>query len=161
MSIFNSKEDERRARQGEDIKIETDKPAETVVGPSVTIEGDFVSKDDMKVEGRVKGSVKTGKNVFVGEGAEIEAEVKAENAIISGRVSGNINIKGKLELTPTARVFGDIKCRVLSIAPGAIFSGNSQMEDEGAPDKAKEKDKKKKKEKDETEELASLVGAKK
>lgn len=103
---------------------------ETVVGHSVKLEGDFSSDENVRIDGTVSGTVKTNKNLIIGERASVEADVFADNATIAGRVNGNIDVKTKLELLETARVAGDIKTGVLSITAGAIFSGQCSMSTE-------------------------------
>lgn len=39
---------------------------ETVIGPSVKVEGDFVTEGNMIVEGTICGSIKTSKNLKIG-----------------------------------------------------------------------------------------------
>lgn len=113
---------------------------ETVVGPSVQVEGDFSSEGNIIVKGTVSGSVKTSKLLSVENGAKILANVRAGDAIISGHVKGNIQVLDRVELTQTAEVFGDIHCQTLVIAPGAILQGKVNMrpeEDERSDRKAK------------------------
>ncbi|PIZ96844.1 MAG: hypothetical protein COX80_00390 [Candidatus Magasanikbacteria bacterium CG_4_10_14_0_2_um_filter_33_14] len=100
---------------------------ETVVGPSVVVEGDFVSEGNILVKGTVSGNVKTGRLLTVEEGAKILANVKAGEAIISGEVQGNVKVDGKLELTSSARLLGDIICETLVIDAGALLQGKVSM----------------------------------
>src|SRR3989338_4716991 len=96
---------------------------ETIIGPSVQVEGNFVANGDVVVEGMVSGSLKTEKNLRIGQDAKIFANITAANALIAGEVQGNIKIKESLELTSSARVFGDIKTKILTIGSGAILNG--------------------------------------
>src|SRR3989338_10175669 len=96
---------------------------ETIIGPSVQVEGDFVAAGDVIIEGMVSGTIKTEKNLKVGEGAKIFASVTAANALIAGEVQGNVKIKENLELTSTAKIFGDVKTKILTIASGASLNG--------------------------------------
>jgi cytoskeletal protein CcmA (bactofilin family) len=96
---------------------------ETVIAPSVRVEGDFVSQGNVRIEGAVSGSISTEKDLFVGEGAKITANVSARNATISGEQHGNLRIAERLELTSTARVYGDIQAKVLTVSPGAAMKG--------------------------------------
>lgn len=107
----------------EDIKT----PAETVVGPSVKIQGDLNSEGNIQIQGQVTGTVNTSQSVNVAEGAKISANVMAGNAIISGEVLGNLKITGSLILQATARVAGDISCAILRVEDGAIYSGKCTM----------------------------------
>ena len=100
---------------------------ETVIGPSIKVEGDFMSRGNIIVEGHVNGSVKTTRNLRIGENAVIQANVEAENAIIAGTVEGNIAIVNNLEVLSSARVSGDVTTGRLTIQDGAYFSGNCKM----------------------------------
>lgn len=100
---------------------------ETIVGPSVKVEGDFNSQGNVLIQGIVSGSVSTEKYLQVEEGAKIMASVRADSAKISGEVQGNIRAKSTLELTPTARVIGDIEAKTLIVSPGAILHGKCAM----------------------------------
>lgn len=100
---------------------------DTVIGSSIKIEGDLVSNGSVSVEGEVVGSLKTEKTLRVGEKAKVVADVKAEQAFVSGKVQGNVAVKGKLELASTAEINGDISASTLIIAAGAIFNGRSSM----------------------------------
>ncbi len=113
--------------------------AETIVGSSVSIEGDFKSEGNVRIDGEVSGSVATKKDLAVGENAKIKANVKAENIVIAGRIEGNVEVKNQLELTETGEVQGDIKTKVISIKPGAVFNGQCSMEQLKEEDKEEEK----------------------
>ncbi|MBI5766115.1 polymer-forming cytoskeletal protein [Candidatus Falkowbacteria bacterium] len=102
---------------------------ETIIGPSVKIEGDFITEGNIIVEGMVCGTIKTSRDLRVGSKSKIFANVSAENVLIAGEVQGNIRVKEKLELTSTARVYGDIKTNILIIASGSVLNGKCQMGD--------------------------------
>lgn len=103
------------------------KEAETIIGPSVRVQGDFVGQGNLIVEGVIKGSVKTKGDLKVGEQAKINASVSAANAVISGEIKGNVKIRGDLELTAQAKIFGDVETKSICIARGAILNGNCKM----------------------------------
>ena len=100
---------------------------ETVVGPSVVVEGDFASEGNILVKGTVSGSVKTARLLTVEPGAKIMANVRAGDAIEAGEVRGNIKVDQQLELTASARVLGDVQCQVLVVAAGALLQGKIGM----------------------------------
>ncbi|OGY43299.1 MAG: hypothetical protein A3J62_02850 [Candidatus Buchananbacteria bacterium RIFCSPHIGHO2_02_FULL_38_8] len=121
---------------------------ETIIGPSVQVEGDFVAAGDVIIEGMVSGTIKTEKNLKVGEGAKIFASVTAANALIAGEVQGNVKIKENLELTSTAKIFGDVKTKILTIVSGATLQGKCQAGEErkSKPEKISDSEKSKNKE---------------
>lgn len=100
---------------------------ETIIGPSVKVEGDFKGDGDLVIEGMLIGNLQTKNNLKIGQNAVVEAEVKANNAFISGKVKGNINVKGKVEITATAVILGDIKAQIISIESGALVQGRLIM----------------------------------
>jgi len=100
---------------------------ETVVGPSVHVEGDFASEGNILVKGSVSGNVKTSKLLTVERGAQILANVKAGDAHISGNIKGNVKVEERLELSSSAQILGDITCSVLAVEPGALVQGKVMM----------------------------------
>ncbi len=100
---------------------------ETVIGPSVKVEGNFVGEGDVIVEGQVSGSLKTSRNLHVGESATIRAEVEASNLTLSGEIRGNVKVADKLEVAATAKIYGNIETKVLTVAPGAVLNGKLSM----------------------------------
>lgn len=97
--------------------------AETVIAPSVRVEGDFVSEGNIRIEGAVAGSVDTKSDLMVGTDAEITADVKARNSVISGTLHGNLTVSERLELTSTAHIYGDVNAQVLTVDAGATIEG--------------------------------------
>ncbi len=57
----------------------------------------------------------------------INGNVHATNVSCSGRVNGDLFVKGHLSLNESAQVRGNIKAQTLSIAKGALVSGNVEM----------------------------------
>jgi len=109
--------------QGGRLRME-DRENETIIGPSVKVEGDFTSDGNVLVQGLVNGSLRTKGNLKVEVGAKIKASVEATNAIIRGQIKGNIAIQESLEIGETAMVEGDIATKIISIAPGAVINGH-------------------------------------
>lgn len=100
---------------------------ETIVGPSVHVEGDFASEGNILVKGIVSGNVRTSKLFTSEKGSKVLASIKAGNAIISGAVKGNVKVEDRLELTSTAQVLGDIECGILVVEAGAMIRGKLSM----------------------------------
>ncbi len=99
------------------------KEAETIIGPSVKVKGNFHGTGNIIIEGTVEGSVKTDKYLLVGEKAEISASVEAGEAKIAGAITGNITVKGYLDVAATAEITGDINAHEISIEKGGVVNG--------------------------------------
>jgi len=108
-------------------EIKPQKEAETVIGSSVKLKGDFHGQGDIIIEGILDGSLKTTNNLFVGDKAKVRADIEAKDAKIGGEIKGNIKVKGHLEITSTAKIFGDIEVGSLSVARGAVINGKCTM----------------------------------
>ncbi len=100
---------------------------ETVIGPSVKLEGNFVCQGGIVIEGELKGSVKTAGYLEVGESASVTADVTAKEAKVGGEVRGNIRIEGYLDVTASAKLYGDIEAAFVSIARGAVVKGKCSI----------------------------------
>ena len=106
---------------------------DTVIGPSVTVEGDFSSQGNINIEGALSGTIETAANLVVGEHARLVANVKAQNAHIAGYLKGNLVVAERLELAPTSHIEGDVMAKVLVVTEGARLDGRCQMSAATAP----------------------------
>lgn len=105
--------------------------SETIIGPSVSVEGTIDSAADIVIYGSFKGTLKVGRKVTIGKEATIEADIETEHAYIAGHVKGNIIARNKLELSHTAKVDGDIEAGILTMESGAILNGGCKMSASG------------------------------
>src|SRR3989338_5880526 len=129
--MFNRNKDEREgilAGMGEGGH-------ETVIGPSVKVDGDFVGDGNVLVQGVVNGTLKTKGNLRVEKGARVKADVEAQNAVIDGAIKGNVTIQDNLQIGATAILEGDIVTKVISVEPGATLNGHClvAMTEKGEP----------------------------
>ncbi len=112
------------SKENEETKI---KQAETIIGPSIKVKGNFHGQGNIIIEGIVEGNVKTNSFLLVGSKAKIIANIEAGDAKIGGEVQGNIKVKGYLEIKGSAKIQGDIEAAEISIEKGAIFNGKCTM----------------------------------
>jgi len=108
-------------------RLEKFKDAETIIGASIKVKGNFQGQGDIIIEGALEGSLKTDANLFVGEKAKVVANIESKDAVINGEVRGTIKTKGYLALGGTAKIFGDIQYTELSIEKGAVVNGQLLM----------------------------------
>lgn len=115
------------------------KEAETVIGPSVMVKGNLNSTGNIIIEGILKGGIKTAGEVFVGDKAQITADVEAKTARIGGEIRGNLKIEETLYISSTAKIFGDIECVSLAVELGAVINGKFLMSKDMKSEKPEEK----------------------
>lgn len=104
-------------------RVEKFKDAETVIGSSIKVKGNFQGKGNIVIEGMLEGSVKTEANLFIGEEARVVANIESVDSSIHGEVHGNIKSRGYLAIGKTAKIFGDIQYAEISIEKGALING--------------------------------------
>lgn len=110
--------------------LEKFKDAETVIGASIKVKGNFQGQGNIVIEGSVEGSVKTAANLFVGDQAVVVANIEAKDAVINGEVRGNIKTKNYLAIGRSAKVTGDLHYGEISIDKGASINGHLLMMNE-------------------------------
>lgn len=113
------------------------KEAETIIGPSIKVKGNFHGEGNIIIEGIVEGSVKTNQALLVGNKAKITANIKAKSATIGGEVTGDIHITGYLEILSSAKIIGNIIANQLSVEKGAILNGRCEMISKNITEKTK------------------------
>ena len=99
---------------------------EVLIGKNTAINGNININGCTRIDGVIDGTLAVDSDLFIGETGVIRAAVYAQNANISGTVTGNIVCRGRLELMATARINVDIKCGTLVIAEGAEFNGKCE-----------------------------------
>lgn len=91
------------------------------------LEGNLTSSGDVRVDGSLKGAIKTAGKLVLGDTGFIEGEIKCKSAIIGGEIQGTIQTEELLNLRATAKLSGEIITSKLAIEPGAVFSGKCSM----------------------------------
>lgn len=89
--------------------------------------GDIKTKNDLRIDGIIKGKILSSGRLVVGNTAKIEGDIECANIDVIGVVLGNIVSSGTVSLKAPAKVVGNITSSVLAIEPGVFFNGNCQM----------------------------------
>lgn len=103
----------------------------TVIGQHISVEGVVRGKENLVIEGSMKGSIELEKHqVTVGSKGNVEAEIHADNITISGKLVGNIKAHGKVRITREADFSGEIKAKRISVEDGAYLKAVIELERE-------------------------------
>ncbi len=94
--------------------------------------GDLSFEDTFRIDGHFKGKIDAAGDLIVGDGGEVDAEIKARRVYVSGTVRGSIQAKERLEITAVGKVYADLSTPSLSIEDGAFFEGQCSMEQPSA-----------------------------
>lgn len=106
----------------------------SIIGAGMTVVGDINTDGIVRVEGEVRGTIRAGKSVILGQSGEVHGNLFTEDAVVGGRVYGSIVATNRLELQATSFVEGEIRTRAehLKLEEGARFAGQVQILDDGA-----------------------------
>ena len=100
---------------------------DALIGPQVVIRGDVVFSGGLYVEGRIEGKVLAEEGakamLTLAEQGHIEGEVRAAVVVLSGRLDGDVHASERVELTPSARVNGNVHYQVVEMSAGAQLNG--------------------------------------
>ncbi|MFP4520511.1 MAG: polymer-forming cytoskeletal protein [Fibrobacterota bacterium] len=102
----------------------------TMIGAGAKFDGSIEADHDIRIDGFVKGSVKSSGELTIGSEGCVQADVEVKSAKISGEVNGNLHVSEMVELEEKASLVGDIKTKNLIINEGAVFHGNCKMQNE-------------------------------
>jgi cytoskeletal protein CcmA (bactofilin family) len=91
------------------------------------IVGKIVADSDFRVDGEVEGEIVCNGKVIVGQSGFLKGSISCIHAEIIGTVVGDIVVTENLTLRSTANIKGDVKTKVLSVEPNAVFNGTCSM----------------------------------
>ena len=100
----------------------------TVIGSSIVVDGEISGEEPLTILGTVKGKIAADNNVSVEAGATVEADVEGQTVTVSGKLTGNVTAREKLELRPDSKMIGNAKAPRIVVADGATFKGNVDMD---------------------------------
>ena len=96
----------------------------TTIGPSLTINGEVTSKEDVTIQGNVNGKISVeGGSLIVGQTATVEAEAQVSRVTIHGAFAGDMAATERVELTNSANVSGTVVAPAVVLQDGAVFNG--------------------------------------
>ncbi len=97
-----------------------------VIGKSVVIKGQIVSREDLLIDGEVEGGTIESHDhkLTIGPNGKVNANIKAREIIVLGAVNGNVEASDKIDIRKDARLVGDIKTARIVIEDGAFFKGS-------------------------------------
>ncbi|HEX6792068.1 MAG TPA: polymer-forming cytoskeletal protein [Candidatus Krumholzibacteria bacterium] len=99
----------------------------SMLGQGCKIKGDIELQGTIRIDGQFEGSISCPDTLIIGKSGIVKAEVKVKNAVIGGKLVGNIAAANKIELQSGSHVEGDIQTARLVIDEGVFFEGNCKM----------------------------------
>lgn len=117
----------------------------SVIGGNIKFRGELIGTEDIHIEGSIEGTIiMKGHNLTVGEQGVINANVRANNIIINGKLTGDLLADELISIKKTAVVKGNLIAPRIQLDDGGKFRGSMDMidNDQEKKDRISEFDKK-------------------
>jgi len=96
-----------------------------VLGKSVIVKGQILSREDLTVDGEVEGTIEMQEHrLTIGPNGKVRASVKAREVVVLGTLHGNVETGDRIDIRKEAKLVGDIRTARIVIEDGAYFKGN-------------------------------------
>jgi cytoskeletal protein CcmA (bactofilin family) len=80
-----------------------------LIGSRLAFRGEVNGEGDFQILGRFEGEISVSGRVWVGEGAQVDANITAAAIVIGGTVRGNLSAATRVEILPTGVLTGTLK----------------------------------------------------
>lgn len=132
MSIFSSTPSSPSApgKEGGVTELnrrKSDQAGLSIIGKDMVITGDLETEGVIKIEGRVRGTIRAASQVLVAQGATIEGDLHTREAVVGGAVHGTIHATERVEVQATAAIEGDIHTTRILVVEGGQVNGEIKM----------------------------------
>jgi cytoskeletal protein CcmA (bactofilin family) len=128
MSLFSSSHP--RDEQGNELRRrKSDQMPFSIIAKDMSIVGDIETEGVVRIEGSIRGTVRAGSQVLVGQGAQLEGDLHTREAVIGGEVIGSIHAVERVELQTTASVTGNIHTPRIAVMEGGKVSGEVRIQE--------------------------------
>ena len=108
-------------------KKSDDEEVRAFLGKGAEFTGKLMFNGSVRIDGDFKGSIFGNGMLVIGEGAEIEADIRVDAVMISGEVHGQIDVKKQIRIYSTGKVLGDLNTPLFAVEEGAFFEGACRM----------------------------------
>jgi len=99
----------------------------SILGEGTEITGEVSLTSGLRVEGVVKGKVRSDTILVIGASGKMDAEINVRRISIDGEFRGTIRSSERVEIHKDGKVFGEIYTPCLIIEAGALFEGRCNM----------------------------------
>jgi cytoskeletal protein CcmA (bactofilin family) len=103
----------------------------TLIGVGSNFRGTVMVSGTLRIEGELEGDILNCERLEVGEHGVMRADIEVKDAMVEGRVYGNIRALGTIELRSGSRVEGDVWAVSVVMEPGVFFMGRCTMLESG------------------------------
>lgn len=99
----------------------------SVIAKDTFWKGELDSDGSMHVHGRVEGTLRAKEDIWVAEGAEVNATITARRVVVGGNVNGTVHASDRFEALPHGNVGADVEAPTFVVHEGATINGQLRM----------------------------------
>ncbi len=112
-----------------------------IIAAGTIIDGPLTTPEGIRIDGTVNSNVTANGSLIVGQEGKITGTVTAANIFLAGEIQGNISAPtGKVEISDTGKLIGDLSAKTLVIDENAVFQGQCNMtQEKSSAETAKER----------------------
>ncbi len=107
-------------------------PPNTLIGVSSSFRGTLMVTGTLRIDGEFEGDILNCERLEIGEHGIMRADVEVREAVIRGRVHGNVRAMSTIEMKAGARVEGDVSAVSVVMEQGVHFVGRCTMLETGS-----------------------------
>jgi cytoskeletal protein CcmA (bactofilin family) len=96
----------------------------TILGPGVTLQGSIEGSGHFLVSGRVIGKAEIDGALTLAESASWKGDIRAQDLILAGELEGEVQARGSIEITASARIRGRVTAHAIAVSAGAVIEAD-------------------------------------
>ncbi len=95
----------------------------TILGKTIEIDGEIEGEEELVIQGRVQGKIRSERDVVVDDSGDVRATVSTRNLSVHGRLEGNVEASDCVKICAEGTMIGDIASPRVVLADGSKFKG--------------------------------------
>jgi cytoskeletal protein CcmA (bactofilin family) len=101
----------------------------TNLGPGLTLKGELTGQEDIFIDCSFDGPVNfEGNRVTMGRSASVSGDVMAREAVLHGKLTGDLHARDRIEIKKGGSFSGDLFTGRISVEEGAYFKGHIEVD---------------------------------
>ena len=102
------------------------KGSSTLIEVGTLIRGEIIFHNELFIMGEVEGDLNSDSDLaklIVSKTGKVQGEIRVPNVVINGTIVGNVRASENLEISGTAKIFGDLHYSTIEVKGGSLITG--------------------------------------
>ena len=105
-------------------------PPATILGPGAVLKGSLEGNGHFLIAGTVVGDADIEGALTLADGGSWHGAIRTDDVILAGEFHGELEARGRVEITASARIKGKVAGAGISISAGAVVEAELQSLDD-------------------------------